>query len=62
MRTRRELLEAPLADAAELTAGRLPVPRLVQTEHNGSQVRLNNPAYPDELPISPQRRCMMRSC
>jgi hypothetical protein len=36
---RRELLEAPLADAAELTAGRLPVPRLVQTEHNGSQVR-----------------------
>lgn len=36
----RELLEAPLADAAELTAARLPVPRLVRTEHNGSQVRL----------------------
>jgi protein transport protein SEC23 len=34
-----ELLEAPLADAAELTTGRLPVPRIVRTEHNGSQAR-----------------------
>ena len=57
MRMCRELLEAPLADAAELTAGRLPVPRLVQTEHNGSQVRLVFHFPSQQSPISPQTRC-----
>ena len=53
MRMCRELLEAPLADAAELTAGRLPVPRLVQTEHNGSQVHLISRCSPDQLAHHP---------
>ena len=34
----RQLLQAPLDDAHEIMQGRFPVPRYVETEHNGSQV------------------------
>ena len=36
----RELLAAPLADAKELLVGRMPVPKLLQTDQGGSQARL----------------------
>ena len=35
----RDLLAAPLADARELLQGRMPVPKLLQTDQGGSQVR-----------------------
>jgi hypothetical protein len=35
----RDLLAAPLADARELLVGRMPVPKLLQTDQGGSQVR-----------------------
>jgi len=35
----RQLLQAPLDDAQEILQTRLPVPRYVETEHNGSQAR-----------------------
>ena len=33
----RDLLAAPLADARELLLGRMPVPKLLQTDQGGSQ-------------------------
>lgn len=35
----RHLLQAPLDDAHEIMQARFPVPRYVETEHEGSQVR-----------------------
>lgn len=35
--TRRELLAAPMADAKELLRGRMPVPKLLETDQGGSQ-------------------------
>lgn len=34
----RDLLAAPLADASELLLGRMPVPKLLETDQGGSQV------------------------
>jgi len=33
----RDLLAAPLVDARELLLGRMPVPKLLQTDQGGSQ-------------------------
>ncbi len=38
----RDLLAAPLADARELLQGRMPVPKLLQTDQGGSQARRNS--------------------
>lgn len=35
----RQLLAAPVDDAAEILAGRFPAPRYIDTEHDGSQAR-----------------------
>ena len=35
----KQLLEAPVADAAAILADRFPVPRYIVTEHEGSQAR-----------------------
>ena len=36
----RELLAAPLEEAKELLKGRFPVPKLLDTDQGGSQVRV----------------------
>ena len=51
----RDLLAAPLADARQLLVGRMPVPRLLQTDQGGSQVR-------GKSPERGSRKCMAEKC